>query len=261
MRGFVYCATFCLILLLSKVSEVYSVKPSLKRSNARINKKHKSTFELISNTMAHWFNTKVFENANDIPIEYIREKREIKGVVVKVTDGDTFRIRHVANGHSVSEFDGKFTEHSIAIRIAAVDAPELAKQGNAGQEFGAAAKEFTTKALMGKRVTVKLLSKDQYGRVLGLVRYRDNTLLPNFMCSKKDLSEQLLRNGLAVVYRSGGAQYAGSIQRWNAIEQEAISARRGLWKHGAKKADLPSDFKRRSREKKESSKKQAFSQV
>lgn len=197
----------------------------------------------------NWWSAKVFQNANDIPIEYIREKRDIKGVVVKVTDGDTVRIRHVVRGHPASEFNGKMVENSIAVRIAAVDTPEIAKGGQVGQEFGEKAKAFTMKALMGKKVTIKLLSKDQYGRVLGTIRYRDNTILPDFLVSKKDISEQLLLHGLAVVYRSGGAQYDGPIDRWNALEQQAIRAKRGLWMNGASKADLPSDFKRKSKEK------------
>ena len=88
-----------------------------------------------------------------------------------------------------------------------------------------------------------------YGGALGLVRYRDNTILPNFLWNKKDLSEQLLLNGLAAVYRQGGAQYDGSIDRWNALEKKAIRARKGIWKNGEKKAELPSDYKKAGKEK------------
>ena len=34
-------------------------------------------------------------------------------------------------------------------------------------------------------------------------------------------SEQLLKNGLAMVYRQGGAQYGDSIDKWNYLEETA----------------------------------------
>lgn len=205
----------------------------------------------ISIASMSWFftsNPKPFENSDSIPIEYFKEKREIKAVVVKITDGDTFRVRHVTSSRSPAEFDGNLKDHTIAIRIAAVDTPETAKFGEAGQAFGEAAKTFVTEKLLNKRVTIKLLSKDQYGRVLGLVKYRDNTILPNFLSSKKDVSEQLLAKGLAVVYRQGGAQYDGPIERWNDIEKQAIRAKRGIWMNGEKNADLPSAYKKKAKE-------------
>jgi endonuclease YncB( thermonuclease family) len=192
---------------------------------------------------------KAFGNANDIPSEYFKDKKEIKAIVVKITDGDTFRVRHVSRSRPNAEFEGNLKDHTIAIRIAAVDAPETAKFGEEGQKHGEIAKNFVSERLMGKRVTIKLLARDQYSRVLGLVTYRDNTILPNFLCSKKDISEQLLIHGLAAVYRQGGAQYDGSIDRWNALEQKAIRAKRGIWMNGEKSADLPSAYKKITKEK------------
>jgi len=219
----------------------------------------KEVRDIFGSTMG-WFGSPHFQNANDIPADYFKTNKEIKGVVVKVTDGDTFRLRHVTYYHPASEFNGKLVENSIAVRIAAVDAPEIAKGSSSGQKYGEAAKDFAVGAIMGKKVTIKLLSRDQYGRVLALVRYRDNTFLPNFLCSKKDLFEQLLLKGLAVVYRSGGAQYDGSVDRWNLLEQQAIRGKRGLWKDGVHKVDLPSDYKRKSRESSKSRKRE-FTQV
>lgn len=202
---------------------------------------------IASMSFLFWSNPKPFENADSIPIEYFKEKKEIKAIVVKITDGDTVRVRHVTNSRTSSEFTGNLKDHTIAVRLAAVDAPETAKFGNAGQALGEAAKSFVSDKLLNKRVTIKLLSKDHYGRVLGLVKYRDNTILPDFLCSKKDLSEQLLSKGLAVVYRQGGAQYDGSIDRWNSIEKQAIRAKRGIWMNGEKNAELPSDYKRKTK--------------
>jgi endonuclease YncB( thermonuclease family) len=105
--------------------------------------------------------SKVFENANDIPSDYFKENREIKGIVVKVTDGDTVRVRHVTGSQTTAQVDGNLKDHTIAVRFAAVDAPETAKFGETGQELGEVAKNFVTERLLGKRVTIKLLSRDQ----------------------------------------------------------------------------------------------------
>ena len=59
-----------------------------------------------------------------------------------------------------------------------------------------------------------------------------------------DISEQLLLNGLGVVYRQGGAQYDGSISRWEELETVAVKNRKGIWVNGRAAADLPSDYKK-----------------
>lgn len=183
-----------------------------------------------------------YETAQDIPSIYFQEKRSIDAEVVKVTDGDTYRVRHIPNSNSKVEFDGKLTDHTIAIRIAAVDTPEISKFGNPGQKFGEEAKEFAQQRLLHKRVSIKLLSRDQYGRVVGLVRYREPRLL--FFSSSKDISEELLSEGLAVVYRQGGAQYDGSVSVWNSLEQRAIDGKKGIWSKGKANAELPSAYKK-----------------
>jgi len=183
-----------------------------------------------------------YETAQDIPSNYFREKRSIDAVVLKVTDGDTYRVRHIPNSKSKVEFDGNLKDHTISIRIAAVDTPEISKFGNPGQKFGEEAKEFAQQRLLHKRVSIKLLSRDQYGRVVGLVSYREPRLL--IFNSNKDISEELLTEGLAVVYRQGGAQYDGPVSRWDSLEQRAIQSKKGIWSNGKANADLPSAYKR-----------------
>lgn len=150
----------------------------------------------------------LFKTADDIPKSYFSENREIKGVVVKITDGDTFRIRHTGKkGNKSPAYEGKLSENTIAVRIAAVDTPETAKQGRPGQPFSQEASEFTRQSLLNKRVTVQLLKKDRYGRALAFVRYADRQQGFRFWSkAESDLSEQLLQRGLAVVYRQGGAE-------------------------------------------------------
>ena len=59
-----------------------------------------------------------------------------------------------------------------------------------------------------------------------------------------DISEQLLLNGLGVVYRQGGAQYDGGISRWEELENVAVKNKKGIWVNGRAAADLPSDYKK-----------------
>lgn len=98
---------------------------------------------------------------------------QIDAFVVKVTDGDTYRVRHITKGHASPVFEGKLSENTIVVRIAAVDTPETAKFGQQGQKLGSVATEFVKNKLLQKKVRVKLLSKDQYGRVVGLVKYNE----------------------------------------------------------------------------------------
>lgn len=141
---------------------------------------------------------------------------------------------------------GNLQDNTIVVRIAAVDTPETAKFGKEGQAYAEEAKQFAIDKILGKRVSVKLLSRDQYGRVVGLISFKERGFFG--ILSTKDLSEELLKNGLAVVYRQGGAQYDGSIERWNALETAAQKKRIGIWKDGKDRVDLPSDFKKKKRE-------------
>lgn len=185
----------------------------------------------------------VFETANDIPTAYYKEKKEINAVVVRITDGDTYRVRHVNSRHKNAEVSGRLSDHTIAVRICAVDTPEISHMGKPAQDFSKEAVDFATNKILGKRVKLKLQGKDRYGRALAFVEYTDNRGMKIFN-SKNDLSEQLLKNGLAIVYRQGGAQYGGSIDKWNYLEDAAIRQRRGLWVNGKDNADLPSEYKK-----------------
>ncbi len=186
--------------------------------------------------------SKALNTAQDIPSHYFKVKKEITCVVVKVTDGDTYRLRHVTRWRPSASFDGNLKDNTIVVRIAAVDTPETAKYGKTGQPFGKEAMEFAHEKLLGKTVKVKLLSLDQYGRVIGLVKFKETAFV--VFSRKRDISEQLLSEGLAVVYRQGGAQYDGSIERWNRLEAAAIKRKKGMWVSGVENVQLPSEYKK-----------------
>jgi micrococcal nuclease len=238
-----YCCLLCYVYF--RVVIAASAKYSPKTNNLyRRRHPHTGVPSYFRQLMNFFTKPVQFENAGDIPSEYFREKRIIEGKVLKIVDGDTFRVRHLGKEH----FDGPMNEHTLSIRLAAVDTPEKAKNGNSGQEYADEAASFAERKLLNKKVQIKLLSRDQYGRVVARVMYKERLFI--FQRSY-DIGEQLLRKGLAVVYRQGGAQYDGSMKHWTDLEEIAIRKRKRIWKNGLDQAKLPSDYKKKQRESKE----------
>ncbi|KAL3897394.1 MAG: hypothetical protein SGPRY_013064 [Prymnesium sp.] len=195
-----------------------------------------------------------YPTAMDLPSRLFRKQRRLRVRVVKVSDGDSLRALHLppfAFLRSLGAPEGKksgkrgngkgmkLSERTMQVRLAAVDCPETSKFGASGQKFGKEAKEFAINEIDGKVVTLKLLSRDQYGRAVCTLSY-------GWGWQRRDLSEELLKNGLAVVYRQAGAQYDGPVERWDQMEETAQQNRMGLWKEGG--VD-PAAYKRALREK------------
>ena len=92
-----------------------------------------------------------------------------QGKVVGISDGDTITVSHNNRGEK--------------IRLYGIDTPEKR------QDFGNKAKQFTSNMVFGKSVEVEPVTKDRYGRTVGLVYI-------NGQC----LNEELVRAGFAWVY-------------------------------------------------------------
>lgn len=129
---------------------------------------------------------------------------------VKVYDGDTIEV--MAGGPK-----------SLRVRLHAIDAPEKS------QPFSNVARQRTRELVEGKRVRVEVRDRDQYDRLVARV-YIDG----------RDLSEQLIREGLAWHYTRYSSEIAlGSAQR------DARKARRGLWQDPD--PEPPWEFRRKRR--------------
>eukprot|EP00931_Biecheleriopsis_adriatica_P077322 TRINITY_DN50914_c0_g1_i1.p1 TRINITY_DN50914_c0_g1~~TRINITY_DN50914_c0_g1_i1.p1 ORF type:complete len:288 (+),score=52.86 TRINITY_DN50914_c0_g1_i1:37-864(+) len=175
----------------------------------------------------------------DITTQDVRKKRCLSGQVVSVADGDTIRVRHRplwARLRPLPKFRRK-SEETISIRVAAVDAPEVSHQGKEAQPFSKESKEFTASQTLDKHVSIKVLSRDQYGRIVAKVMY-------GMWPFRKNLSKQLLQRGLAAIYRSSGAEIAfeGEQDVYERIEAAAKKRKLGMWSLG-KKLVLPRDYK------------------
>jgi micrococcal nuclease len=119
----------------------------------------------------------------------------LTGKVVGITDGDTFKF---------------LVQDSILhrIRVANIDCPERK------QPFSSRAKQFTSDAIFGKTIKVKVLSTDRYGRLIGVVIYNGGL----------NLSSELIKNGFAWHY----LKYSKD-PTLQALEDKAKNNKIGLW--------------------------------
>jgi endonuclease YncB( thermonuclease family) len=175
-----------------------------------------------------------YETADDIPKTVIKQKLTLNVEMEKVIDGDTVRVSHIPSlfsvGRKAAHTKRKLSDSTIIVRLYGVDAPETAKyRGQEGQPFGEEAKTYVLDKVgdTHRKVKLKLLSKDRYRRVLGKITYKGGLL----GLQDKDLSEELLKQGLATVYRQGGAVYDGNRRELELLEARARQQKRGMWRN------------------------------
>ncbi|KAI8926596.1 hypothetical protein BC831DRAFT_455932 [Entophlyctis helioformis] len=184
---------------------------------------------------------------DDVPDAWIQQQRVLYGRVLRISDGDGFRMMHLPVLERWLLFGtprtGSFRE-SLFIRLAAVDAPESAAFGNPAQPFAAEAKAWLANCIDGRIVRVKLLRRDQYGRLVGMVYVSQTFCL---LSRTINVPMELLRKGLAVVYRSQGAEYGGLRGEFERVEAEARRKRRGLWALDRRDFESPGAYKRRTK--------------
>lgn len=120
----------------------------------------------------------------------------------------------------------------ISIRLAGVDAPEGAHFGKPAQPYSAEALEFLRSYILGKRVRAFVYRRDQYERAVATVFVRK----PPFFL-RKDVSMELLKRGLAVVYDAKrGAEFGGPLMedKYRTMEYLAKKKKLGIWSYERK---------------------------
>lgn len=138
------------------------------------------------------------------------EQKPIQALVSKVVDGDTLIIVPTENGKmGVPE----------CIRLACVDAPETA------QAYGPNATMYAVKLAEGKTVTVTVICRGYYGRLLAHIK------IPYI----GDLAEEMVRVGLAWA----------TCKKLRTLQAKAMSKSLGLW--AQKKPERPSKYRKRTR--------------
>mmetsp|Transcript_20896 Transcript_20896/g.25621 ORF Transcript_20896/g.25621 Transcript_20896/m.25621 type:complete len:247 (-) Transcript_20896:495-1235(-) len=186
-----------------------------------------------------------YDTASDIPKASFKNEKPIYGRVVKVIDGDTLRMRHLPFFpiQRSGDYSGLLSENTISVRVYGVDTPELGKFGKESMFKAEEARDYTKNKIDGKIVKVKLLKKDQYGRVIGRVTVKPIPILP-----KQDLSIGLAKNGYATLYTGGGAQYDGRKSLLEDAIKKSQTKRKGMWANGVEGVIDPADYKKSLRE-------------
>ncbi|GAA6062936.1 hypothetical protein JCM10212_005949 [Sporobolomyces blumeae] len=169
--------------------------------------------------------------------------RRLRGVVTSVGDADNFRVWHtplLRRFAAVPTTRSALKGETLHVRLAGVDAPELAHFGKPAQPFSSEALDLLTNTVLGRTVTVELHQRDRYGRVVGMAYIRS---FPWF--KRKNVSEVLLRAGLATVYRQAGAVHAGQLSRFERLEEDAKARKIGMWSISSRSYESPAAFKKR----------------
>lgn len=111
------------------------------------------------------------------------------------------------------------------MRIAGVDAPELAHFGNPAQPYGKEALDWLTEYILHRRVRAYVHRADQYGRIVATAYvYTWGGLL------RKNVGLEMLKRGLATVYEAKfGSEFGGLEERYREAEKRAKSAKVGIW--------------------------------
>jgi micrococcal nuclease len=141
--------------------------------------------------------------------------------VTKIYDGDTI----MAEGHDIV----------IYVLLAGIDAPEIATRNHEkGQPYAQEARGYLEDTILNKTVDIK---------GYGLGPYPSNHLIGEIFFEDKNINIELIRGGLAEVWRDKPPTGL-DIDPYLEAEQEAKEAGRGIWSLG-KGYVSPSDWRKR----------------
>ncbi|KAF2187792.1 SNase-domain-containing protein [Zopfia rhizophila CBS 207.26] len=171
-------------------------------------------------------------SVNHIKPEYFR-RRSLFGRVTSVGDADNFRLFHTPGGRiagwgwvpwkRVPTTKEALAKKTIHIRIAGVDAPELAHWGREAQPYSKEALDWLTEYILNHRVRAYIYRRDQYDRVVAQVVVRRWLI-------KRDVGLEMLKKGLATVYEAKtGSEFGEFEQQYRDAEERAKQDKVGMW--------------------------------
>ena len=125
---------------------------------------------------------------------------EYKGIVIKVTDGDSIKVKTVTN---------KINK----VRLLYIDAPEI------NQQYGKSSKIFLEKIILNQNIIINTEKNDRYGRQLGEVYLYTHD-------KRVFINAKMIKSGNAWVYITNRS----NIYLLN-LEEHARINKLGLWAH------------------------------
>lgn len=172
----------------------------------------------------------------DLTPGILEGRRKLYGRVTRVGDGDNFRFFHTPGGvflgwgwlRNVPSTRSGLKDQTMMIRLCGVDAPERSHFGKPAQPYSEEALHWLQLYVDGRSVTITPFSIDQYKRVVARAQLWQWT-------GKKDVSAEMLRIGLGVVYEANsGAEFGANESWYRRLEEQAKRRKRGLWSLGSK---------------------------
>ena len=140
-----------------------------------------------------------YKTTQDIPIDFFRSQRMLKGYIAGIPDGDGIKFYHQPAGilcfkprkpdlHKIN-----LRTNAITIRIAGIDAPEMGHFGQPEQPFAREAMKHLEGKYLLRECRVKLFRIDQYGRAVASVHFK-----PHWWSSWRDVGREMLELGTGV---------------------------------------------------------------
>ena len=129
--------------------------------------------------------------------------KNIDGIVYNCNDGDTCHV-------------GVAEAMWMNVRLAGIDAPEVAGKKKQGQEMGEKSRDFLNNLVKGKNVSIRQVDLDHYNRPVVELSFEG-----------KLINIQILEQGHAEMYR-GKTKRLDKTQ-YEAAEKVAKDAKRGIW--------------------------------
>lgn len=108
-----------------------------------------------------------------------------KAFVAKVYDGDTITI--------ITKLRLFGPKYKFSLRLRGIDAPEMKTKNVYEKKVAIKSRDWLSNKILGKKIIIKNLSYEKYGRLLADIFYKN----------KVSLNKQLVNNKLAVIYDGG----------------------------------------------------------
>jgi micrococcal nuclease len=154
-------------------------------------------------------------------------------LIPALSAAEAFTVKHVDDGDTIICENRDIT---IRVRLAGINAPETGRnKKDADQPFSQEAKLVLEKLVLNKVVDIKGYGLDDYNRLLAVVN-----------CGGKNINLEMIRQGMAEVYK-GSPPDGFNTCLYRKAEKEAKGALIGIWSQGDKYIS-PSQWRRTNRE-------------